>query len=128
MKAEHTSGGGGIAIVGPCAAGKTTLAVALRERGWEARQVVQEHSYVPDMWREINPPDKLIFLDASFEVCTERKDLSWTPADYQEEQRRLSHARYHCDFYLDTDDLTQQEVLQKALEFLSGGQPPDETV
>ncbi len=127
MKPEGKSGGS-IAIVGPCAAGKSTLARALRERGWNARQVVQEHSHVPDMWQQIHPPETLIFLDASFEVCTERKDLSWTPADYQEEQRRLSHARQNCDLFLTTDELSQHEVLEKALWFLSGGQPPDETV
>lgn len=125
---QAADSGGRIAVVGPCAAGKTTLAAALQERGWNARQVVQEHSYVPDMWRQINPPDRLIFLNASFETCTERKELSWTEADYQEEQHRLSHARQHCDLYLETDELSQEEVLRRALEFLSGGQPSDETV
>ena len=119
---------GGIAIVGPCAAGKTTLADGLRRRGWSARQVVQEHSHVPDMWRQIRTPEVLIFLDASFEICTRRKSLDWRREDYEEEQVRLQHAREHCDLYLDTDELSPDEVLQKALAYLSGGQPPEEPV
>ena len=45
-----------IAIVGVCASGKSTLAKALRERGYNARQVLQEHSYVPYMWQRITRP------------------------------------------------------------------------
>lgn len=117
-----------IAIVGPCAAGKTTLARELEQRGYRAKQVVQEHSHVPDMWRQISQPDQLIFLDASFEECTRRKDLDWSPKDYHEEQNRLRHARQHCDLYLDTNDLSPEEVTAAVLEHLAGGQSPAEPV
>ena len=56
-----------IGIVGPCGAGKTTLAQGLRGKGYRARAIVQEHSYVQDMWQRITKPDILIFLQAS---CT----------------------------------------------------------
>lgn len=96
---------------------------ALRERGFDARQVAQEHSYVPDMWQRISQPEFLIFLDASFETCTRRKQLDWVPREYQEQQNRLRHAREHCDVYLATDALSPPEVVAQALQAL-GGRPP----
>jgi dephospho-CoA kinase len=36
-----------IGVVGPCAAGKTTLVAALKNRGYEVHHIAQEHSYVP---------------------------------------------------------------------------------
>jgi len=56
-----------IVVVGPCGSGKTTLVEALRELGYEARECVQEHSHVADMWRRISRPDVLIFLGISLE-------------------------------------------------------------
>lgn len=112
---------GGIVIVGPCAAGKTTLAQGLRARGYAARQIAQEHSYVPDMWRRLSRPEVLIFLDASYATCTARKRLNWTPADYGEQRRRLAHAREHCHIYIDSDRLTPEEVLAAVTEALPKG-------
>ena len=104
-----------IAIVGPCAAGKSTLARGLQDHGYDARQIVQEHSYVPQMWALITRPDRLIYLDASHAVCTRRKALSWSPAEHAEQHRRLAHARAHCHVYLQTDGLTPQQVLEAVL-------------
>jgi len=42
-----------IAVVGPCASGKTRLVQALRERGYNAREVAQNYSHVPTMWQRI---------------------------------------------------------------------------
>ncbi len=104
-----------IAIVGPCASGKSTLAELLRQQGYHARQVVQEHSYVPDMWQIFGGPDLLIFLDASFNTCSRRKPLDWRESDYREQRNRLTHARQHCDVYIQTDTLNPEEVLAIAL-------------
>lgn len=109
---------GGIAVVGPCAAGKTTLAVGLRQRGFAARQIAQEHSYVPDMWRRLARPDVLIYLDASYPTCTRRKQLDWLPHEYEEQQRRLAHARANCDIYISTDERSVEAVLKTALAAL----------
>ncbi|HEX9675289.1 MAG TPA: hypothetical protein VGA07_04875, partial [Anaerolineales bacterium] len=81
-----------IAIVGPCASGKTTLATRLQREGYSARQIVQEHSYVADMWKVLSMPDLLIFLDASFATCNRRKALNWLENEYLEQRRRLRHA------------------------------------
>jgi len=109
-----------IAIVGPCASGKTTLADRLRRAGWQARQIVQEHSYVPSMWRTINPPDLLIYLDASYEICTRRKQLNWSRGEYLEQIKRLADARERCDFYLNNDDLSIDDTAHKVIEWLNG--------
>ncbi|MGH2628216.1 MAG: hypothetical protein ACRDHY_16380 [Anaerolineales bacterium] len=102
-----------IAIVGPCASGKSSLARVLRERGLDARQIAQEHSYVPDMWARLTRPDILICLHASFDVCTRRKDLHWTRSEYEEQLDRLRHARQNCHLFLRTDDLSPDEVVRQ---------------
>jgi deoxyadenosine/deoxycytidine kinase len=107
-----------IAIVGPCAAGKTSLAQALRRRGRVARQIAQEHSYVPSMWQILTQPNVLIYLDASFEACSARKSLNWTRAEYNEQKRRLQHARDHCDVYIDSTDMTLEDVERETLDLL----------
>ena len=111
-----------IAIVGPCGAGKTTLAEGLRAAGYRAHQIAPEHSYVPEMWARITQPDVLIYLEASFEACTQRKQLDWLPREYDQQLRRLAHARTHCDLKIPTDDLTPDEILARALRFLESFQ------
>jgi guanylate kinase len=81
-----------IAVVGPCAAGKTTLIEGLVRHGFKAH--------------------------ASFESCTERKQLNWAVKDYERQKERLTHARQHCDIYLDTEGISAEEALEHALEAL----------
>jgi len=107
-----------IVIVGPCGAGKSSLADGLAARSFHARQITQEHSYVPNMWQLLSKPDILIYLDASFESCDQRKRLDWSPKDHAEQNRRLAHARQHCDIYLLTDALTLEQILQSVLQSL----------
>ncbi len=75
---------------------------------------------MPDMWKRITNPDVLIFLQASFETSTRRRDLNWAPADYEEEQRRLAHARQHADLLVETDDLSAEQVRLRVLQYLNG--------
>jgi deoxyadenosine/deoxycytidine kinase len=112
-----------IGIVGPCGAGKTTLAEGLRGRGYRARAVVQEHSYVQDMWQRITKPDVLIFLQASCQVGGKRRKLNWTESEWEEQQRRLKHAHEHADLVVNTDPLGISEVLELALGFLNSRTP-----
>lgn len=107
-----------IGIVGPCGAGKSTLANALDALGYRTRHIAQEHSYVKDMWQRLTNPDLLIFLQASYPVSCQRRSLNWTEADYLEQQRRLAHARQHAHLFIDTDPLTPNQVLQRVLAFL----------
>jgi deoxyadenosine/deoxycytidine kinase len=107
-----------IGVVGPCGSGKSTLKSGLERLGYQVRHIAQEHSYVLDMWKRITKPDILIFLDASFPVATSRRNLNWREADYSEQQRRLGHARQHADFYLQTDNLSIDDVLAAVTDFL----------
>jgi ABC-type Mn2+/Zn2+ transport system ATPase subunit len=107
-----------IGIVGPCGAGKSTLVAALENLSFKCRHIAQEHSYVPYMWKRISNPDVLVFLNASFASCTARRKLSWNEADYEEQLRRLAHARAHADVVIETDGISAGEVLKEVLEFL----------
>lgn len=107
-----------IGLVGPCASGKSTLKAILTARGLRVKHIAQEHSFVQDMWQRLTHPDLLIFLDASYPMTIQRRNLDWSEADYLEQHRRLTHARQHADFYLQTDSLSPEEVAQKILEFL----------
>lgn len=107
-----------IKVVGPCAAGKSTLTDRLRQLGYNARQIAQEHSDVPDMWRRIDPPDILIFLDASDETLLQRRPSATLAAILPRERQRLAHARAHADLIVETDNLTPEEVLERVVAFL----------
>jgi guanylate kinase len=109
-----------IGVVGPCGAGKSTLIAGLERHGYTCRHIAQEHSYVPDMWQRLSHPDLLIFLNASYETTIRRRSLNWSEEEYQEQQRRLAHARAHADLIIETDTLSIEEVLQTALRFLAG--------
>lgn len=107
-----------IGIVGPCAAGKSTLITGLKKRGVEARHIAQEHSYVADMWKRITNPDILIYLHVSYPQTVKRRNLSWTEEEYQIQLHRLRHAREHAHLLIDTDLVSPDEVLQRVLEYL----------
>lgn len=82
------------------------------------RHIAQEHSYVQDMWQRITRPNWLVFLDVSYPATIQRNALEWTLKEYEEQQRRLQHARAHADFYLFTDDLTPEQVAEKVGAFM----------
>ncbi len=113
-----------IGIVGPCGAGKSTLANALDALGYRTRHIAQEHSYVKDMWKRLTNPDLLIFLQVSYTAACQRRSLNWTEADYLEQQRRLAHAREHADLFIDTDPLDPNQVLERVLAFLQANARP----
>lgn len=117
-----------VKLVGICGSGKSTLARALQAVGYDARQISQEHSGVPDLWRRRRPADVVIYLDAGGETARRRyPHLDLTDAYLDEQRRRLAHARAHADCYLLTDGLAPAEVLAQALACLIAcGHPPDE--
>ncbi len=109
-----------IKIVGPCASGKSVLVARLRNLGYEVFSAAQDHSFVADMWQRISPPDLLIYLDVTVEAAQERGrfGMGWNQSYLDEQHRRLRHARAHCDLYLPTQDLSEQEVLDRVVQFV----------
>lgn len=107
-----------IAVVGPCASGKSTLVGALRDAGYDAWSVAQEHSMVADLWRKQHP-DLLVALDLSLEELRARRENPVWPAWLLDLQRtRLTHAMEHADIVIDTDDLTPADVTERILSAL----------
>lgn len=108
-----------IKVVGVSASGKSTLVAGLRQAGYHARPASQEHSNVADLWRQLDPPRFLIYLDTSLEMQQQRRpDVTWTADDLAEEQARLAHALAHADLHINTTALDAATVLQIALRFL----------
>jgi deoxyadenosine/deoxycytidine kinase len=107
-----------VGVVGPCGSGKTTLIAGLKSRNIRTRHIAQEHSYVPYMWQHLADPDFLIFLDASYPETIRRRQLNWTLDEYEEQNRRLSHAREHAHLIINTDPLSPGEVIQHVVDFL----------
>jgi len=107
-----------IGVVGPCASGKTTLTAGLKQHGFDARPIAQEHSYVPTMWKRLTNPDILIYLTVSYPLTLERRKLDWTEGEYAEQLHRLRHARENANLNIDTDHLRPKGVLDQALAFI----------
>lgn len=107
-----------IAVVGPCASGKSSLAAALRMPDITVKTPAQEHSHVPDMWRWLTQPDILIFLDADDDVLRSRR-RTLTDTYLKRERERLAHAREHADLVLDTSRLSSEEVAARVRAWLA---------
>ena len=107
-----------IGIVGPCAAGKSTLINGLVKHGYNARHIAQEHSFAPAMWQKITNPDLLIYLDVTFLESSERRRMDWEEKDFNAQVERLNHARQNADLYIQTDKLSIVEVLDTTLNYL----------
>jgi hypothetical protein len=108
-----------IKVVGISASGKSTLVKALRQRGYHARPVSQEHSNVAELWQYFEQPAILIYLDVDLATQQERRpDVTWNKAWLQEEKMRLDHAQGHAELKINTSGLSPATVLQIALTFL----------
>lgn len=106
-----------IAVVGVCAAGKTTLVQGLKDAGFDAYNVAQEHSCIRAFWNK-HKPDVLVMIDATLPAIKKRRRVSWTEERLVVQHERLKDARVHADLYIQTDDLSAAEVLDKVVAFL----------
>ena len=108
-----------IKVVGVSASGKSTLVRALREHGYDARSVSQEHSHSATLWKQFDVPRILIFLDSTLEAQHQRRpDVSWDAANLAAEHRLLQNARAEADLRLNTAQLSGAEVLHLTLAYL----------
>jgi len=108
-----------IGVVGPCGSGKSTLVSALKKLGIDARHIAQEHSYVATMWKRITNPDILVYLEASFETATRRRQLNWTEAEFNIQLERLANSRQHADVVIKTDLLKPDEIVRVVLDYIN---------
>ena len=107
-----------VVVVGPCAAGKSTLAQGLRSLGFQVQPVAQEHSGVPRLWQR-HPTRALVYLDVDLEHVHLRGRPAfpdWLQAKQRERLRQVFEA---ADFYLDTSLFSVDEVLRHVLDFLA---------
>jgi shikimate kinase len=111
-----------VTLVGPCAAGKSTLAARLRAAGVAARSVSQEHSHVPYLWQMSNP-HVLIYLDLGLTTIQRRLQRPWRQELLDEQHRRLAHARAHAHLVLPTDDRTPDDLAAQVLQYLQTFDP-----
>jgi guanylate kinase len=107
-----------LGIVGPCSAGKSTLIGNLQEMGYICRHIAQEHSYVPDMWLRIVNPAALIYLDVTYQTSLRRRHLNLSNLEFEEQNRRLAHARQNAHIYVNTDQISPEQVYQLVLKSL----------
>ena len=108
-----------IKVVGISGSGKSTLVKHLREAGYSARPVSQEHSNVPDLWQQFDRTALLIYLDVSLEAQRQRRpDVTWDADYWQTEYKRLTHAREHADLKINTSALTPETVWQITRAFV----------
>lgn len=108
-----------IAVVGPCASGKTTLVEGLKRRGYTAAVCGQEHSEIPTLWRH-GEPDVLIALSVDLATVRARRGGDWPESIYRAQQRRLANAVAAADVVLDASRLDAETVLARALAALDG--------
>jgi thymidylate kinase len=71
------------------------------------------------MWQRMSKPDLLIYLDVDYDNAHQRRPYQGGGAQRNDNQNKiLTHARQHCDFYLNTNGLSPLEVQQQTATFL----------
>jgi hypothetical protein len=106
-----------IVVVGPCAAGKSTLVAALRALGFDAHVSGQEHSEIATLWRRSNP-DVLIALDVDIRAVRDRRGGSWPEWLHELQVKRLAVASRAADLAIDTTALEPQTVVDRVVAYL----------
>jgi cytidylate kinase len=106
-----------IVVVGPCAAGKSTLVTALRELGYDAHASGQEHSEIAMLWQH-SQPDVLIALEVDISAVRDRRGGSWPEWLHDRQVRRLAAASRAADLAIDTTAISPQTVVDRVVAYL----------
>ena len=106
-----------IVVVGPCAAGKSTLVTALRSLGYDAHVSGQEHSEIATLWQH-SQPDVLIALDVDIAAVRVRRGGSWPEWLHDLQVRRLATASRAADLAIDTTRLSPHAVIARVVAYL----------
>ena len=107
-----------IVLVGPCAAGKSTLATELRGMGFRVHPVAQEHSGIRHLWRR-HATHALVFLDVDLPHVHQRGRPNFPDWLHEKQRVRLSEARDAANLSVDTSSLSAPDVLHTVLDYLS---------
>jgi hypothetical protein len=110
-----------VAVVGVCAAGKSTLAEGLNQLGIKALTVPQEHSSVRRLWQRLHPEcNILVMLDAQYETTKRRRPtIMYGPERLEDQRQRLAIAREECGLYVPTDNLSIEQVRQVVVDWVA---------
>ena len=106
-----------IVVVGPCAAGKSTLVSALRGLGYDAHVSGQEHSEIATLWQR-SEPDVLIALDVDISAVRARRGDGWPEWLHDLQVQRLAAASRAANFAIDTTLLSPQSVVDRVVAYL----------
>jgi RNase adaptor protein for sRNA GlmZ degradation len=103
-----------VIVCGVCGSGKSTLVAGLKKAGYHVHSVAQEHSYSPTMYT-MTTPDFVITLDCDLEHVLRRRQVQWGEDRLKVQRARLSHVREHCNLFIDTSELSREDVLTQAI-------------
>lgn len=107
-----------VAVVGPCASGKSTLTTALRERGYDAYAPAQEHSVISELWRHASP-DIVIALSIDLATIRQRRGSHWPAWLHELQMRRLTSAYAAAAATFDTSVLSPSELIARTTALLA---------
>lgn len=107
-----------IVVGGVCGSGKSTLVARLKQKGYHAHAVAQEHSYAPKMYL-MTRPNYVILLECSYDTVQKRRKVGWSANQLSDQLHRLRYMRENCNLSINTDALSKEEVLQQALKAIS---------
>ena len=106
-----------IAIVGVCASGKTTLVKGLKDAGYDAYNVAQEHSGIHNFWNK-HHPDILVMIDATLPAIKKRRLVFWDQERLDVQHKRLADAKEHANLFIQTDAYTADEVREQVVDYI----------
>ena len=106
-----------IAVVGVCASGKTTLVKGLKDAGYGAYNVAQEHSGIHNFWNK-HHPDILVMIDATLPAIKRRRRVYWDQERLDVQHKRLADAKAHANLFIQTDAYNADEVREQVIDYI----------
>ena len=106
-----------IAVVGVCASGKTTLVKGLKDAGYDAYNVAQEHSGIHNFWNK-HHPDILVMIDATLPAIKKRRLVYWDQERLDIQHKRLDDAKAHANLFIQTDAYNADEVREQVIDYI----------
>jgi broad-specificity NMP kinase len=106
-----------IAVVGVCASGKTTLVKGLKDAGYDAYNVAQEHSGIHNFWNK-HHPDILVMIDATLLAIKKRRLVYWDQERLDVQHKRLADAKAHANLFIQTDAYNADEVREQVIDYI----------